>query len=106
MARAYGRAEGGRRAVGTVPHGRWERLTLLGGLSLDGLVASMTVKGATDTAVRVACAKHVLVPVRRPGQTVILDNQYVPCASTAPRACAGALSAPAVGCSARPPRLT
>ena len=77
MARLYGRAPGGQRAGGAVPHGRWERLTILGGLSLDGLVACLAVEGATDTAVMVAFTEHVLVPALRPGQTVVLDNLSV-----------------------------
>lgn len=74
MGRAYGRAVGGRRAVGALPYGRWERLTLLGGLSLDGLVACMSVEGASDAAVMVAFTEQVLVPVLHPGQVVVLDN--------------------------------
>jgi transposase len=74
LARRYGRAEGGARAPGAVPYGRWERLTILGGLSLAGLTACMAVDGATDTDVFVAFTEHVLVPALRPGQTVVLDN--------------------------------
>lgn len=74
MARRYGRAEGGRRVRGAVPHGRWERLTLLGGLTLDGLAACLAVEGATDAAVMRAFVTHALVPVLRPGQVVVLDN--------------------------------
>lgn len=74
MARRYGRAPGGQRAHGAVPYGRWDRLTILGGLSLEGLVACMSVEGATDTPVIVAFTEHVLVPVLRPGQVVVMDN--------------------------------
>jgi transposase len=74
LARAYGRAPGGRRALGAVPYGRWERLTILGALSLAGLVACMSVDGATDRAVMEAFTRHVLAPALRPGQVVILDN--------------------------------
>ncbi len=74
MARRYGRAPRGQRAAGTVPYGRWERLTILGGLSLTGLVACMAVNGATDTDVMLAFTRHVLVPALRPGQVVVLDN--------------------------------
>lgn len=77
MARRYGRAEGGRRAVGTVPHGRWTRLTVLGGLTLQGLSACMSIEGAADTSVMVAFVEHVLVPTLRPGQVVVLDNLSV-----------------------------
>lgn len=75
LVRRYGRAPGGARAAGAVPYGRWERLTILGGLSLaGGLAALMAVDGATDTDVFVAFTKHVLVPALHPGQTVVLDN--------------------------------
>ena len=74
MARTYGRAKGGRRARGAVPAGHWQRLTLVGGLSLAGLVACMTVDAAADTDVLVAFTRHVLVPVLKPGQVVVLDN--------------------------------
>ena len=40
MTRPYARAARGQRAVGKVPRGRWERLTVIGALALDGLVAS------------------------------------------------------------------
>ena len=74
MARRYGRAVGGRRVRATVPHGRWERLTILGGLTLDGLAACLAVEGATDAAVMRAFVAHALVPVLKPGQVVVLDN--------------------------------
>lgn len=74
MVRRYGRAPGGRRARGTAPYGRWERLTIFGGLSLLGLVACMSVAGAADTPAVVAFVEHVLVPVLRPGQVVVMDN--------------------------------
>jgi transposase len=74
MARRYGRALGGRRAPGAVPYGRWERLTIFGGLSLAGLAACMSVAGAADTAAVAAFVEHVLVPVLRPGQAVVMDN--------------------------------
>lgn len=74
MARLYGRAEGGRRAVGAAPHGPWERLTILGGLTLAGLTACLAVEGATDAPVMRAFVEHALVPTLRPGQVVVLDN--------------------------------
>ena len=74
MARRYGRAPGGERARGTAPYGKWDRLTILGGLSLAGLVACMSVEGAADTPVVVAFTEHVLVPVLRRGQVVVMDN--------------------------------
>ena len=77
MVRRYGRAEGGRRVTGAVPYGRWERVTVLGGLTLGGLAACMSIAGAADTPVMVAFVRRVLVPALRPGQVVILDNLSV-----------------------------
>lgn len=77
MARLYGRAPGGARAPGAVPHGHWERLTVLGGLTLGGVTACLSIAGAADTNVMVAFVEHALVPTLRPGQIVILDNLNV-----------------------------
>jgi transposase len=76
MTRAYARAARGRRAPGKVPGGRWERLTVIGALALDGLVASRSVAAATGTAVFLAFAEEVLVPALRdrPDALVVMDN--------------------------------
>lgn len=74
MARRYGRAPGGQRARGAVPYGRWETLTIFGGLSRAGLIACMTLEGAADTPAVVAFTAKVLVPALRPGQVVVMDN--------------------------------
>ena len=74
LVRRYGRAARGERAAGHAPYGRWERLTVLGGLSLAGLLACMVVEGAADTPVVAAFVEHVLVPTLTPGQVVVLDN--------------------------------
>ena len=86
MARRYGRAPRGERARGAVPHGRWERLTILGGLSLGGLTACLAIEGAADTAVMLAFVRHALVPTLRPGQVVVLDNLSVHRAASVRRA--------------------
>jgi transposase len=76
MTRAYARAARGRRAPGKVPWGRWERLTVIGALALDGVVASMSVAAATGTAVFLAFAEQVLVPAlrARPDAIAVMDN--------------------------------
>src|SRR3712207_8445164 len=74
MARSHARAGRGRRAPGKVPWGRWERLTVIGALALDGVVASMSVAAATGTAVFLAFVEQALVPAR-PGALVVMDNQ-------------------------------
>jgi transposase len=77
MTRLYGRAARGQRASGAVPHGRWERLTVFGGLTRGGLTACMSLEGAADAAAMVAFVAQVLVPTLRPGQIVVLDNLSV-----------------------------
>ena len=76
MTRPYARAARGERAVGKVPRGRWERLTVLGALALDGLVASRGVAAATGTAVFLAFTEEVLIPALRdrPDALVVMDN--------------------------------
>jgi transposase len=76
MTRAYGRAARGRRVPGKVPWGHWRRLTVIGALALDGVVASMSITAATSTAVFLAFVEQVLAPAlrERPGAVVVLDN--------------------------------
>ena len=76
MTPAYARAPRGQRAVGRVPGGHWKRLTILGALTADGLVAAMTVAAATTTQVFLAFVQQVLLPAlrQRPGCLVIMDN--------------------------------
>src|ERR1039457_3147508 len=48
MTRVYARACGGQRVAQGAPQGHWKILTILGALSLRGLVATMTIEEATD----------------------------------------------------------
>ncbi len=72
--RVYARARRGERAVGHVPHGHWQVLSVLGALSAVGVVAAMTVDAATDGDVFCAFVAEVLGPALRPSQVVILDT--------------------------------
>jgi transposase len=76
MTRAHARAARGRRAPGKVPRGRWERLTVIGALGLDGMLASMSVAAATGTAVFLAFVEQALAPAlrARPDAVVVMDN--------------------------------
>ena len=76
MTRRYARAPQGERALGQVPFG-WERLTLLGALGGEGMLASMSIEAATNTPVFLAFLEQVLIPAlvaRKPGATVVMDN--------------------------------
>jgi transposase len=76
MTPTYARAPRGQRALGRVPGGHWKRLTLLGALALDGLVAAMTVVAATTTEVFRVFVEQVLLPAlqTRPDCLVMMDN--------------------------------
>ena len=76
LVRRHARAPRGQRAPGKVPWGRWRRLTLIGALGLDGMVASMSIAAATSTRVFLAFVEQVLAPALRgrPGAIVVMDN--------------------------------
>ena len=76
LTRAHARAPRGQRAVGRVPGGHWRRLTILGAIARDGLVAVMTVAAATNTAIFLAFLEQVLIPAlrARPEVLVAMDN--------------------------------
>ena len=92
MTRAYARAAPGERAVGKVPWGQWQRLTVLGALSLEGVVASMSIAAATTAEVFLAFLAPVLLPALRgrPDAIVVLDTgrQRRPVGRTRPSGCA------------------
>ncbi len=62
---------------GSIPLGSWHRLTVLGALACDGLVATMSTKAATSRLVLLAYLEQVLAPVlkrTRPDTILLLDN--------------------------------
>jgi len=74
MARLRGRAPGGQRLRGGVPHGHWKTTTFVGALRQAGMTAPMVLDGPMTGAWFLAYVEQVLVPTLRPGDTVILDN--------------------------------
>ena len=74
MTRRYGRAPLGERIREATPAGHWKTLTLLGAMTRDGMLASMTVDAPTDGEVFLAYLDQVLCPLLRPGQVVVMDN--------------------------------
>ena len=77
MARLYGRSPRGTRAPGKVPHGHWTRLSVLGALGREGMLAAMSVQAATDGAVFRAYLERVLLPELRrtkPDAALVMDN--------------------------------
>jgi transposase len=74
MTRLWGRAARGQRISEATPQGHWKVLTILGALSLQGVVAAMTVESATDGDVFLAYLEQVLCPKLKAGDLVIMDN--------------------------------
>ena len=74
MARLYGRAKRGLRAVGRVPWGHWKTVTFTAALRLDGVVAPFVIDKPMNGAIFVEYVRQCLVPALRPGDIVIMDN--------------------------------
>ena len=77
MARRYGCSPRGRWAGAKVPFGHWKRLSVLGALSRDGMLAAMSVEAATDSADFAAYLDAVLLPRLRqdkPDAVLVMGN--------------------------------
>jgi transposase len=74
MARHYARSPQGERVHTSKPVNKGKNITVLGALSLEGIMAAMTVEGSTDAQVFLTYVKTILVPALRPGQVVFMDN--------------------------------
>lgn len=74
MQRTHGRAAPGQRVVSKVPQGHWKMISTIAAMSVDGIVASASFDGATDTELFVTFVREALVPLLKPGQVVVMDN--------------------------------
>lgn len=74
MTRHYGRAPGGERVGEATPQSHWHTLTVLGAITQQGVLASMTIADATDGDVFLAYLEQVLCPQLQADQWVIMDN--------------------------------
>ena len=74
MARLYGRAKRGLRALGRTPWGHWKTVTFTAALRLDGVVAPFVIDKPMNGAIFVEYIRQCLVPALRPGDIVIMDN--------------------------------
>ena len=73
MTKRYGRARPGLRIAEATPEGNWKILTILGAMSVRGMIATMTVEAATDVEIFLAYLDHVLCPELRAGDAVVMD---------------------------------
>jgi transposase len=74
MTRLYARGAGGGRIHEATPGGHWKIMTILGAMSLNGMVATMTIEEPTDTDIFLAYVEHLLYPALKPGDVVVMDN--------------------------------
>jgi transposase len=74
MTRLYARSHRGRRIYESTPGGRWKIMTILGAMSLRGMVASMMIEEATDGDIFLAYVEKILCPALKPGDVVVMDN--------------------------------
>ncbi len=74
MARRYGRAPRGERALDTVPHGRWKTTTVVAALRGEGITAPLVLDGAINGPSFLAYVEQFFVPTLRPGDVLVMDN--------------------------------
>jgi transposase len=70
----YAWAKKGQRAYWCAPRNRGKNTTVLSSISVRGMGPSLTVEGATTSAVFEAYVEQVLAPTLRKGQVVVMDN--------------------------------
>ena len=75
--RLYARSVDGERAVDSTPRDAGKNISLIGALSLEGLIASMTLPGSVDTTAFLAYVSEILIPQLWQGAIVVLDNLRV-----------------------------
>lgn len=75
MTRLYGRATIGERLYDSdAPGNRGQNISLIGGMSIDGLLATLSIVGSVNTEVFLFYIQQVLIPQLWVGAIVLMDN--------------------------------
>ena len=74
MTRLRGRAVRGERLYDSCPRNKGSNISLIGALSLKGLIATMSLPGSVNTEVFFIYVQEVLLPQLWKGAFVIMDN--------------------------------
>ncbi|MBE9103205.1 IS630 family transposase, partial [Vacuolonema iberomarrocanum] len=75
LTRLYGRAPLGERLYDSEPPGNGgKNISLIGGMSLDGLIATMSLVGSVNTDVFLVYIQEILIPQLWVGAIVVMDN--------------------------------
>jgi transposase len=77
MTRLRGRAIRGERLHDHCPRNRGSNISVIGALSMDGLIATMSLPGSVNTDAFSAYIENILVPQLWKGAYVIMDNLSV-----------------------------
>jgi transposase len=73
----YGRAPKGERAFGKAPRNWGKNVTLISSITLEGMGASVSIEGSSDTDSFSLYMRNVLAPRLEEGQIVLMDNLSV-----------------------------
>jgi hypothetical protein len=73
----YGRAPKGERARGKAPRNWGKNVTLISSIGVEGMGASMSIEGSSDTDSFGGYMREVLAPTLKRGQIVLMDNLSV-----------------------------
>ncbi len=74
MNRLFARSTKGTRAYGERPDGRGKNVTMIGAISLEGIIATLTFQGGNNASAFQTYVTQVLVPSLWPGACVVMDN--------------------------------
>jgi hypothetical protein len=75
MTRLYGRAPVGERLYDSeAPDDGGKNISLIGGMSLDGLIATLSIVGSVNTDVFLFYIQEILIPQLWVGAIVVMDN--------------------------------
>lgn len=75
MTRLYGRAPIGERLYDSEPPGApGKNISLIGGMSIDGLIATLSVVGSVNTQVFLFYIQEILIPQLWVGAIIVMDN--------------------------------
>lgn len=74
MTPTRGRSPRGQRVYDYVPRNRGQVITLIGAISLGGLIAMATIDAATSGDVFTAYVEQILVPELKEGDAVVMDR--------------------------------
>lgn len=82
MTRRYGRCSGGGRVYAGRPGNQGQNVTLVGAMSDEGLIATMTLPGGLNTASFMVYLERILLPQLWKGAIIVMDNLPVHHAKT------------------------